>query len=238
MKPYFVFISLSILLSCNLIGGERVDGNGQVTTENRQVSGFKKVSSSGPMDIVLSQSPDFTVRVKGDENLLSYITTTTEGNMLKIKIKQGYNLRPEKNLQVFVAAPVFTDISLGGSGNITSDNTLTSADKINFDLSGSGNVEVKIDAPAVESHTSGSGDIAFSGKTGDAVMSVSGSGDIHCFGLTSENVGITINGSGDADVYATKQLTLTVNGSGDVRYKGGASVSSHINGSGSVSKAD
>ena len=60
----------------------------------------------------------------------------------------------------------------------------------------------------LKASTSGSGDITFTGKA-DAMqtMTVSGSGDIHCFGLTSQQcTSITINGSGNADVYATKQV--------------------------------
>lgn len=239
MKQLLLILTASIILySCDFIGGERVDGNGKISTENRQLNGFKNVSSSGPMDIVLTQSSNYSVQVKGDENLLQYIITETDGNTLKIKTKPGYNLHPEKNLEVLISSPSFSDISLGGSGDVSSENTLTSSDKMNFDVSGSGDINVKIDAPEVESHSSGSGDISFSGKAGEADMSVSGSGDIHCFGLTTETTSITINGSGDADVYANKQLTVKVNGSGDVRYKGNASVDSHINGSGSASKAE
>ncbi|MDQ2752851.1 MAG: DUF2807 domain-containing protein [Bacteroidota bacterium] len=239
MKQLLLLIASSFLFfSCDFMGGERVNGNGNETTENRNVTDFKNVASSAPADVVLTQSPDYKVQVKGDENLLGYIITETDGNTLKIKVKQGYNLRPQKHLEILISAPQFTNISSDGSGNVTSVNTLSNSDKMTFELSGSGNVEAKIDAPSVESHTSGSGDISFSGKTGDASLSVSGSGNIHCLGLTTENASITINGSGNADVYASKQLDIHVNGSGDVRYKGGASVNSHINGSGSVSKAE
>ncbi len=239
MKQLLLLIASSILFfSCDFIGGERMDGNGNLSTENRQVSDFKNIAASGPTDVVLTQSSDYKVVVRGDENLLPYVLTETDGNTLKIHIKKGYNLRSNKHFEVLVSAPLFTNVSSDGSGNITSENTLSNHDKMIFELSGSGNIEAKIDAPAVESHTSGSGDVSFNGKTNDADFSVSGSGDIKCFGLTADNASITINGSGNADVYATKQLNLHVNGSGDVRYKGGASVNSHINGSGSVSKAD
>lgn len=239
MKQVLLFISTSLLLfSCDFIGGERINGNGNETTENRNISDFKNVASSGSTDVVLTQSPDYKVQVRGDENLLRYVITESDGNTLKIKIKEGYNLHPKKHLEVLVSAPQFNNVMSDGSGDVTSENTLSNTGKMTFELSGSGNVEAKIDAPSVESHTSGSGDITFSGKTGDADLSVSGSGDIHCFSLTADNAKITINGSGNADVYASKQLDLHVNGSGDVKYKGGASVNSHINGSGSVSKAD
>ncbi len=238
MKNLLVIIALPLLLgSCNF-GGERVDGNGTLATESRQVSAFKNVASSGPMDVVLKQASGRMVQIKGDQNLLPYIVTETEGETLKIKIREDYNLHPKKHLVVYVTSPEFTAISMGGSGDVSTENTLTNADKLVFSLSGSGNIEAKVNTLSLESHTSGSGDVTFSGKADDAAMTISGSGDIHCFSLTSENASVSINGSGDADVYATKQLTLKVNGSGDVRYKGGASVDSHINGSGSVSKAD
>src|SRR5436305_15273285 len=111
MKQLLLILACAIVLfSCDLIGGERVDGNGSITTENRQLSDFKNVSSSGPMDVVLTQSSNFSVQIKGDENLLPNVTTSVDGNTIKLKVKQGYNLHPEKNLKVLISDPMFTEI--------------------------------------------------------------------------------------------------------------------------------
>lgn len=239
MKQSFLFVvAICFLSSCNIIGGERVDGNGNLASENRHAGDFKNVSGAGPVDIVLNQSPNTDVQVSGDENLLQYITTETDGSTLKIKVKPGYDLEPKKHLQVRISAPGFKEISSAGSGNVMSENTLTSSDKMEFRLSGSGNMNIKVDAPSLESHTTGSGDITFSGKAESADISVAGSGNIHSFGLITQATEISITGSGDAEVYATRQLNVKVVGSGDVKYKGGASVDSHITGSGSASKED
>ncbi len=239
MKQQLLFAILVIALtSCNVINGERVDGNGNLASESRHVTNFKSISTYGAIDVVLTQSSATSVQVSGDENLLQYITTETDGSTLKIKIKQGYSLNPEKHLQVRISAPQFEEVSSSGSGNITSENTLVNEDKMDFQLNGSGDMNIKLDATSVESHTAGSGDIIFSGKTKSADMSVAGSGNIHSFGLTTQNTEINITGSGDAEVYATRELNVKVIGSGDVRYKGGASVDAHITGSGSASKAD
>lgn len=235
---WLLLLSVTVISSCNFIGGERIDGDGDLATETRQADDFKNVAASGSIDIMLTQAPDFSVQVKGDKNLLPYVIVDVDGNTLKIKTKKGYNLRPKQHLEVDISAPVFNTISSDGSGNVTTQNTLTNKDKISFELSGSGNIQAKVDADALESETSGSGNVSFSGRADDAEMSVAGSGNIHCFSLTTENTSITINGSGNADVYATKKLNLTVNGSGDIQYKGSATVDSHINGSGSVSKKD
>ena len=239
MRQQILFtVLVSALASCNFMNGERVDGNGNLASESRHVADFKSIASFGPMDIVLTQSPTTAVQVSGDENLLQYITTETDGSTLKIKIKQGYDINPEKHLQVRVSAPGFEEISSSGSGNTTSENTLVNSDKMDFQLNGSGDMNIKLDAPSIESHTAGSGDITFSGKAASADMSVAGSGNIHSFGLTTQSTEIKITGSGDAEIYATRQINVKVVGSGDVHYKGGASVDTHITGSGSASKAD
>ena len=59
-----------------------------------------------------------------------------------------------------------------------------------------------------------------------------------CFGLNTQDAQVSINGSGDAEVMASKQLTLKINGSGQIKYKGSPNVESHINGSGSVTKVE
>ncbi len=228
---------MTTFFSCDFIGGERVEGDGDMTTENRNESGFKNVSSSGPMDIELTQGPATVVSIEGDKNLLPYIRTGTDGNTLEIKVKDGYNLHSSHRLVVHITAPVYQDISLGGSGNIIGQSELANPDKMSFHLSGSGNVKVKVNTRSVESKTSGSGDVALSGFADSYDGTIAGSGNINCFDLVSDNVDITINGSGNAEVFANKQLTLNVNGSGDVRYKGNASVEQHVNGSGGVKKA-
>src|SRR5579875_3258352 len=130
MKQLLLLITTSLLLySCDFIGGERVNGDGNEATENRQLNDFTNVASSGSTDVVLTQSPDYKVQVKGDENLLRYVLTETDGNTLKIKIKPGYNLRPQKHLEVLVSAPKFTNITSDGSGNIASENTLSNSNK-------------------------------------------------------------------------------------------------------------
>ena len=237
-KLLFVSILMTMLYSCDFIGGERVEGDGDITTESRNESGFRNVSSSGPMDIELTQGSSTAVNIEADKNLQPYILTRTSGNTLEVEVKNGYNLRSSHRLVVHVTAPVYEEISLGGSGNIIGRSELANPDKMSFHLSGSGNVKARVNTRSLESKTSGSGDVALSGFADNYSGSVAGSGNINCFGLVSDNVNITINGSGNAEVFANKKLSLQVNGSGDIRYKGNASVEQHVNGSGGVKKAE
>jgi len=236
-KWLFLCMLMPVLFSCNLMG-ERVEGNGQLANESRQVGSFNSVESSGPMDIILQDGPSADVKVECDQNLLSYIITETEGKTLRIKTKKGYNLQSRNPMRVYVAAPVFNEVTLAGSGNITSESVLVNPDEMALKLSGSGNINLQVNTPELKSLMNGSGNIKLVGSADKWIAAISGSGNIYCFDLNTQKAEVSINGSGDAEVMASKQLTLKINGSGQIRYKGNANIESHINGSGSVTKVE
>ena len=162
-----------------------------------------------------------------------------DGNELKIDTKDGYRLRPNKGIKIYISSPNFSKVRLSGSGDIISQNRITGKDKIELAVSGSGNIKVDLDAPAVDAEMSGSGNINLSGMAKHFEGKLSGSGNISAMDLKTEETEIRISGSGNADVFASEKLNVKVTGSGDVRYKGGAQqVSSNITGSGSVKKVE
>ena len=241
MKKYILpAVSILFLLSaCDFIGGKRVEGSGNVTSQERSVSGFSAVQSSGFFDVYLSSGATQSLRIEADDNLHSYIETTVNGSELEIDTKEGYRLATDKDIKIFITSPTFSKVRLSGSGNIISQNQITSNDKIDLSVSGSGNIKVDVHAPSVESHMSGSGDINLSGEAKKFEGSLSGSGNIRAMDLKTEETSIRISGSGNADVFASAKLDVRVTGSGDVRYKGGVQqVTSNITGSGSVKKMD
>jgi len=225
--------------ACNYIGGKRIEGSGNVTSQDRSVTGFSGVKSSGFFDVYLSSGSAQSVLIEAEDNLHSYIETTVDGNELEIDTKEGFRLRPNKTVKVYITSPDFSRVRLSGSGDIVSQNRIAGTDKIELSLSGSGNIKVDLDAPAVDAEMSGSGDINLSGDAKKFDGQLSGSGNIRAMDLKTEETTIRISGSGNADVFASEKLDVRVTGSGDVRYKGGVQqVSSKITGSGSVKKMD
>ena len=66
---------------------------------------------------------------------------------------------------------------------------------------------------------------------------VSGSGDLSLQKLQANHVNITINGSGDAGVWANQSIAAQVNGSGDIVYKGNPTeVDTKVNGAGDITR--
>lgn len=233
-----LFIVTFASTSCDFVHGERVRGNGDVKSEDRQAANFNSISSHGGYDVHLTQGSSFNVKVEAESNLLPYIETIVDGNELRIRTKEGYWLRSKKNMVVYVTAPSFTKVSTMGSGNIVSESKLNNTSPIEMEVAGSGDIKVDINAPEVKAELRGSGNIVVNGETRAFTGSIRGSGDIKASNLKAENVDVDIAGSGNADVFASVKLNVDVKGSGDVRYQGGANVSSDIKGSGSVKKVD
>ncbi|MBY0536901.1 MAG: DUF2807 domain-containing protein [Chitinophagaceae bacterium] len=238
-KIILALFVISFVASCSFIGGKRIKGNGNITTQSRNVSGFDAVDVSGALDVYVSQDSQFSVKLEGDDNLLQYILIEEHGGTLEVKTKNGVNLRPSSHLKIFVSAPNYKSIEVSGACDIIGEEKLVNKTPIRFDISGAGEVKMDIDAPEVSAGISGSGTVKLTGETRKVKLNLTGAADAHCFDLKAEEVEVDISGAGDADVFASLKLDASVSGAGSVQYRGGATdISQHVSGAGSVKKAD
>lgn len=218
-----------LFYSCSMMSG-----NGNVRKENRNVSDFHSVHSSGSIDVDISNGNGYTVSAEDDDNLLSYLVTEVNGGTLNIHYKDNIMIHHD-HAKVYVTAPGLDNVTSSGSANIVMTDVLKNTQKIDFDVSGSGDIKGEVDAPAISLDISGSGNITLRGRTKDFDGTVTGSGDVDCRGLESENTKIDVSGSGNAHVFASVHLSASVSGSGDIYYRGGPqNPEIHKSGSGSV----
>jgi hypothetical protein len=234
---YFLSFILALLLfcSCRYSGFHRVTGNGVNSSQQRSLSAFRKLSVNGPVDVFISQDAALSLRIEGDENLLSYVEVRNDGEQLKIGIRDGYNLNPKAGLKVYISGPDYENISLTGSGDLKSDNKI-SGNRFGLNITGSGDAVLNLDAPNVKTEITGSGSARLNGETENFESRINGSGELYAYDLLSENTTVRIAGSGDAQVYASKTLDIHIAGAGDVGYKGPATVTQHVAGSGDIHK--
>lgn len=228
-----------LFLSCRFIGGKRVRGNGNFTSQERSVSGYEGIESYGSFDITLLPSSRTSVKIEADENLQHYIETYVDNNKLQIRTRHGYNLRPRNDIKITVSGPLFTTISTHGSGSITGRGLLnTNNDNVELRVAGSGNIDVELSASKVDSEIAGSGNISVKGISKEFDGGVYGSGNIRAGNLQTEDSKVEIAGSGNVEIFASNKLDVSVMGSGEVKHRGSAQVNTKITGSGSVVKID
>lgn len=240
MKYIFLLaMGVTLFFGCRYFGGKRIRGNGNVVTQERTVSGYEGIDNYGSFDITLVPSSTTSVKIEAEENLQQYIISEVVDNRLQIRTKNHINLRPRKDIRITVSGPVFTSITTNGSGNITGQGPLnTNNGHVSLRVAGSGNIDVELSADKVESQIAGSGNIKVKGTSKEFEGGIAGSGNIWARDLMSEDSKVQIAGSGNIEVYVTRNLDVNVMGSGEVKHRGTAQVSASITGSGSVNKID
>ena len=160
----YLSLALPLLLSSCFFGGERVKGNGNLKTEQRNVSAFDRVEAHGAVNLFVTQGEMQPVRLEGDENLLQYIEVVQQGGNLEIKTRDNINLQPTQDIKVYVSSPEYKSIEVSGASNIIGQNKISGSD-LELSVSGAGEIRMEVDVPEIESEISGSGAITLKGET-------------------------------------------------------------------------
>ncbi|MBK5271283.1 MAG: DUF2807 domain-containing protein [Bacteroidia bacterium] len=230
--------AIVVFSSCRYVSGKRIYGNGHIKTETRSTSSFNSINVSGSIDVYVRQDSVPGIKVETDENLQEYIQVENDADVLYIHTEKGFNIDATGRIKVYVSSPMFKRFKASGACHIYSENKITSAARLEYDLSGACGVKMEINAPDVDAGLSGACNIELRGQTRDFKVRGSGSTGISSMELLAENVDIGISGAGDAEVYASVKLDVNVSGAGSVKYKGNATVNQHVSGAGSVKKME
>jgi hypothetical protein len=238
MKKSILLVVFSALFSITIANAQwsRIKGNGKVVTEKRTTAGYDEINVSGFFDVVLVSGTEGVISIQGEENLLPYIKVEVDGNVLKIYTEKNVNIDTKKDIVLTVPFEQISFVSLSGSGDVMSKNTIVSPN-FKAKLSGSGDLTLDVKTSDFESNLSGSGDVVLTGSSDNFVSKTSGSGDVDAINLITKNANLTISGSGDMKVNCSESLIARVSGSGDIQYKGDPEKKdTKVSGSGNISK--
>jgi hypothetical protein len=231
LVPLFILTGMMVMFaSC-----EKVVGEGPVVTETRNISDFSGVDLRVSGNIYFTQSPEYKVEVRAQQNILGVLETYVANNKLVIRFDNDVVVRRHENVTVNISAPDLSSIRVSGSGDIMTTGPLT-PNSMEMDISGSGSITVNdLETGYLDATISGSGDIkVINGSADEEKLRISGSGDMDLANVLAKYVTTTTSGSGDTRVHATDRLNVTISGSGSVYYRGQPSISTKISGSGKV----
>jgi hypothetical protein len=232
----FSFYTLLLFAATSCIDDFTIHGNGIAATQERPVTGFDKVKSSGNFDVQITKGNEFKVEINADENIIPYIETNVSENTLLIDIPGWHNVRNQLPMIVNVTVPTLAGIKQSGSGNITTD--YFTCDKMELFISGSGSISTMVDANIVDATISGSGWIKITGDANQSNLTISGSGNIDSYNLLVNSCNANISGSGNMQIKAVKSIYAKISGSGNIYYTGNPGIEVNISGSGKVIRSN
>ncbi len=216
LKHFILMIALTgLLTACSGAVGsvEIIRGSGDVTTEDREVSGFTSVSLQGMGELVIDQTGSESLTITADDNLLPYIETRVRGRQLIISTRENTVFNDVTDLAYHVTVNTIDSVELDGIGSIQVNQI--DNDKWQVDLAGGGNITV-------------------SGKVDTQTIEINGAGAYTADTLASREAVVRHNGVGLAVVQVSEELDVRIDGMGSVEYIGNPTLRQTINGLGSV----
>ena len=216
-------------------GNKKVVGNGNVSTITVNTAEYSAISTVGSMDVHLESGTEGKIRVTTDENLQDYIIIKVkDNNTLVIKTKKNVSLKTKKGIHIAIPFVDISKVTLVGSGDMDTKDPIKT-DEFEVELTGSGDIDIAVNANEIDAKLTGSGDMVLSGSVTDFEVKISGSGDFDGTSLNSENTQAYVSGSGDAKVTAKSSIKARVHGSGNIDYTGNPETSdTKVSGSGSI----
>ena len=216
-----VMIATIFLQSC-VFGdwNNGISGDGNITTEEIDITGFTGIHASAGIDVTLKQG-DFNVEVVADENLHEYIIVEKDGSVLKIGSER--NIYRAKSKVVHVTLPELTKIKISSAGDVESKNDFE-CDDLDISISSAGDLNLGVDADYIDISISSSGDCDLWGSANSLDANLSSAGDLNAYELEAEFVDVRVSSAGDASVTATKEIRMSASSAGNINYKGDARV--------------
>lgn len=198
--------------------GRRVEGSGDVKKETRNITGFTGVKTSTAIDVYLTQGNKFEVVVEADDNLLEYIKTKVEDDVLKVYIDK-VSIWNKKSMIVHVTMPEVTYIGATSAGDVLAQ-TPIKAEKLTVSTTSSGDVKLEVHAGTLELSTTSAGDITISGDADYLTATTSSAGEIKGYELTVKEADVKASSAGDVRITVTERLKARATSAGDIYFQG------------------
>ncbi|MGN7720120.1 head GIN domain-containing protein [Chitinophaga sp. 22620] len=215
---------------------ENVYGSGRIVTEERQMERFDGLTIEGPVEIQVRQGQQLPVKIEAEDNVMRLIETHVSGSTLRVKIRNGVNLKRIKPIHVYVQGEQYKKIIFSGSGSLKGPDTIR-ATGFTYEINGSADADLKVDANEVRMYVNGSGNLRLEGRSNAWYSEINGSGNVGGRDFQTASADMNVNGSGEQTIWVTDRLDARISGSGNIRYKGApGTVNVKIAGSGKVIK--
>jgi hypothetical protein len=224
-------IALMFTSSCMIAGTK---GSGHVVTKEYHETGFRNIDISSSMKVYLTQGDNYEVRIEAEDNILDLIVVEKEGDKLILKFKNNVTVNPTKDIVIHITAPDFHELNASGAGGYVSTGVIKT-NELSLDLSGATKVKLDVAVNNISIDASGASKIVLAGNATSLAVDGSGSTKVDAYELKTQQTHIDISGSGNANVYAERELNVEISGAGNVSYKGSPNISQDISGAGKIS---
>jgi len=189
--------------------GVGIHGNGVITTELRDVGGYRRVSVRGSARVTIERTWHEGVRITIDENLLPWYEATVRDGTLYLGPEGSVDLRPTNDIEVVVETEDLEAVEASGAVAVHAD------------------VGARSDFSAT---MSGATLLEATGDVDRLTLVLSGASSFDGREMETRRADLTVSGACYAIVRVTSRLVVWASGASSIRYIGDPILEVHVSG--------
>lgn len=214
-KVIIVIVTSLLFFSCGF-DFKRVDGDGNVVTKERKLTGdFTKIAAGSGLEVIIEQGSGYMVSIEADQNLHDHIKTEVKNG--ELEIKADVNIGNATARKVIVRLPKIESIDSGSGSTVSSRNTLKGDTMILSSGSGS-SMTVAIEAKNATVESGSGSSLVVTGRA-DNLTTDSGSGStLNARGLSAKKVTAEASSGSTTIVNAIDDLNADASSGASINY--------------------
>ena len=216
-----VSLIISLFFTSCLNFGEGIKGNGNVETEERPVSDeFTVIKASEGLDVFVTQNDKASITVEADENIIDFIRTDIQGDVLNIHLEERVGRAESK--KILVALPHITRLETSSGAELETDHTINT-DRLELHSSSGSHLKASVNADEINCHSSSGSHIRISGTTGIIYTDASSGSHIKANDLKAKKAVSKASSGANITINASEESEANTSSGGNVHNYGSAS---------------
>ncbi len=209
-----------------------VQGNGNVSTETRELESFHSIDLSGAYEVYLTQSTNSGLKIETDENLHQYIETYVDDGILYVSSTR--RIGRHRELALYMNFKDLKSIDASGASEVKTRGAVR-GEKLSMDFSGAVEADLELDYEQVIGDFSGASELNLKGKASLVSLDGSGAIEVNALNLITKKFVLDVSGAAEASVHVTEELVIDASGAVEVNYKGNPkSITKDVSGAASI----
>ncbi len=209
---------------------EQDPGPLQSDERNYNYLDFDRLEMGDSFIITVTQSPVYSLVIRGDRRNLDDLIVSKLGSTLKVAFPNNY---PRDHATfITISMPSFRGASFSGA----SSSTITGfkSDALDLVLTGASVSQLNVESKQSNVNLSGASRLTLSGKGETMTAKVSGASELYAYDFTVSAVETDASGASKVNVFASSSLKATASGASLIYYKGNPVVTTSTSGASSV----
>lgn len=222
MKKYFLLLVVLLSVSCGL-SDECIKSRGIDVARDIEVLPFENIYVFPGIELVVTQGPEYSVRIEAGSNFIDQISAVVEGNSLTLKDNSGCNwVRDYGRTIVYITAPNLVEIYSNTDQKISSNGILRYPMLRLYSMDffggvGTGDFEMQVDNNQLVIQSNHVSAFFVTGKTEQLLLNIyNGNGRFEGAEFLAKEIILFHRGANDLTIHPVETLTGDIYSTGDI----------------------